>query len=99
MAIPDLVRRVPLDGILRIDVGLEGEWSGTVTTIWSPGKPVDVGNVTRFHRVHKPSLELYFEGAWVGLHCFDRADGLNVFDEELAREIVSFIEASISPKN
>jgi hypothetical protein len=47
------------------------------------------------HAHHKPSVELYFEGAWVGLHCFWTRDGENFFDEEAARVLIRYVEAGI----
>ena len=95
-ALPGLLKEISLAGILRVDAGLEGDWSGSVTTIWSPGTALVVDGVMRSHPHHKPSLELYFDGSWVGLHCFSRVDGTNRFDEDLARRVVSFIENAIS---
>ncbi len=95
--IPDLVQSIPLEGILRIDVGLEGDWSPTVKTVWSRGRrSIDFSQVTRAHPSHKPSLELYFEGAWLGVHCFQRIDGDNVFDEERASRLIQFVETSLA---
>lgn len=66
-----LLRVIPLDGILRIDVGLEGDWSGSVVTVWTRDQGlVGFDHVARSHSDHQPSAELYFEGAWVGVHCF-----------------------------
>ena len=48
--------------------------------------------VVTSHPTCRPSLELYFDGAWVGLYCFRvTADG-NVFDADLAAQIVRWVE-------
>lgn len=80
---------VALDGILRIDAALEGDWSGTVVTVWRPGEmEPDFSQVVLEHPEYHPSLELYFEGRWVGVHCFRREGDQNRFDEEKARALV-----------
>ena len=91
--IPDLLRHIPLGGILRIDAGLEGDWSPSVATVWSRGAGrQDFSNAIRSHPSHKPSLELYFQGAWLGIHCYNRIDGQNVFDEAFAARIIEYVE-------
>ncbi len=90
---PLIVREISLDGIRRVDVALEGDWSPTVITVWTRDRGrSDFSAVVRSHKTFKPSLELYFEGAWVGIHCFNRVDGENVFDEELATKVLEFVE-------
>ena len=48
-----------------------------------------------FHEVLKPSVELYFDNSWVGMHCFKRIDNMNVFDKELALRIIDYVEARL----
>jgi hypothetical protein len=94
--IPDILSRIPLDGIVRIDAGLEGDWSPSVATVWSRESGfVGFSNVIRSHPSHNPSLELYFDGAWLGIHCHTRINGKNVFDETFARRIIEFVEKSL----
>ena len=47
------------------------------------------------HPSFKPSLELYFDDHWVGIHCYWRVDGRNVFDGELAQTVIDFVEAKL----
>ena len=92
----DLVRAVPLDRVARIDVGLEGDWSGSVVTVWTrDGGLVGFERVERSHPAHKPSIELYFDGAWAGVHCFRVNAGVNEFDEVLAKDLVRLVESHI----
>lgn len=87
---------VQLDGILRIDAALEGDWNGTVATVWWRGETEpDFSQVVREHREYRPSLELYFAGKWVGVHCFRREGDRNRFDEEKARALVSEVVESL----
>ena len=65
--------------------------------IWlrSAGR-LDADPVTTRHPRFRPSLELYFEGAWVGLHCYrEEQDGL-VLDEERMEEVLRWVEAALS---
>ena len=39
----------------------------------------------------QPSIELYFDGLWLGRPAFQRRDGINVFDDREAREIAAYI--------
>ncbi|MFX0199439.1 MAG: hypothetical protein ACFFCW_25230 [Candidatus Hodarchaeota archaeon] len=66
-----------------------------MVTIWTRNKgKLGFSKVTRTHSTHKPSLELYFENAWFGIHCFNRINGENVFDEEFALQILEYVEAN-----
>lgn len=85
------IGRLPLGSLDRIDVALEGSWSETVRTVWRPGDAApDLGSPLS-HPSLVPSLELYWDGAWLGLHCYRRAGELNVLDEELARAMVAAV--------
>ena len=88
---------VNVQGLLRIDVGLEGDWSGSVVTVWTrEGGLLGFDAVVRSHPEHKPSAELYFDGAWIGVHCFRVEAGVHVFDEAAARGLVEEIESRLS---
>ena len=92
--IPLIVREISLDKIQRIDLALEGNWSPTVVTVWSREQGViGFADAILTHPDNKPSLELYFEDSWLGIHCFNRIDGQNVFDEEFATRIIEYIES------
>ncbi|MCG8604711.1 hypothetical protein MJD09_06905 [bacterium] len=79
-----------------MDVALEGDWSGTVVTVWDRNRgPADFWEVTRSYPSFKPSLELYFLGAWVGIHCSKREDDKNVFDEDFARKIIEYVDKMV----
>lgn len=85
-----LLNGIQLDGILRIDAALEGDWSGTVVTVWRRGEnEPDFSQVALEHPEYRPSLELYFEGRWVGGHCFRREGDQNRLDVEKARALVN----------
>ena len=96
-AVPESLRSVPLDALTRIDVALEGAWSETVVEVWSRrGGRSGFGDVVRFHPTRPPSVELYFPGYWIGIHCFRVApDGLE-FDEPRAHAIIAYVEARLA---
>ena len=89
-----LLETAPLHAVLRIDIGLEGDWSNSVVTVWTREAGfTGFETVAAAHARFKPSLELYYDGGWIGLHCY-QDDGTNRFDEALAREIIARVEAS-----
>jgi len=91
----DILRVIPLDKVVRIDVGLEGNWSESVVPVWRRGEGLlGFEQVARSHPDHKPSMELYFDGAWVGVPCFVHQGGANVFDSDLAAQLVQRVESS-----
>ena len=91
--IPKIIEEISLNELNKIDVALEGDWSSTVVTIWTCEKGFQgFSEVARSHERFKPSLELYFDGMWVGLHCFNRVDNENVFDEQLAMKVVEYVD-------
>jgi hypothetical protein len=93
VSVPRILDSLPLDGLLRIDAALEGDWSSTVRTVWfADTRCRSLEDHLPTHPAFKPSLELYFDGWWVGSHCYRREGGLNVFDKEAAHAIVDFIE-------
>jgi hypothetical protein len=89
----ELVERLSLDDLVRIDVGLEGDWSPSATTVWTRDDGV-VGfdAAPQGHDRHIPSLELIFPEHWVGLRCYVREGNRNAFDEGLARTVVEVVE-------
>ena len=91
--IPTIVKVIPLDDILRIDAALEGNWSSSVVTVWSrEAGHMGFSKIIAAHPTFKPSLELYFRGVWIGIHCFRRTDEGNVFDTSLAEKIIQYVE-------
>ena len=97
MELRPLLSTCPLDELTRIDFGLEGNWSPTVTTVWTreSGRQGQT-DVVREHEFFKPSLELYFVDGWIGLHCFSRVGNANVFDEDLLEHVIDDVEAAIA---
>ena len=94
IAIPLIIHEISMKTIQRIDVALEGDWSPTVVTVWSPEQgSTGFSEVTGLHSENKPSLELYFKDSWIGIHCFNRINGKNVFDEAFARRIIEYVES------
>ena len=97
MELPRLLSACPLADLMRIDVGLEGDWSGSVTTVWSRANGWQgLSRVVRGHEKFKPSLELYFIGGWIGLHCFNRVGKTNVLDEAFLQRVVLQVEKAIT---
>ena len=91
--LPEIIREISLDTLLRIDVALEGNWSATVVTVWSRDRgSIGCEDVVHTHESFKPSLELYFDGSWLGLHCLTRIGGKNVFDESFATRVIAYVE-------
>jgi hypothetical protein len=100
MTVPDILAQISLDGLIRIDAALEGDWSGTVATVWTREKGrLGFDAVAGPHPAFRPSLELCFTGSWVGIHCFFVSDGQNVFNEPFARDIVDYIEYQLRKKD
>jgi hypothetical protein len=91
--IPEILQDIPLERLKRIDLALEGDWNKTVIEVWQR-KTGFLGwrQKTLNHPEFKPSLELYFQDSWVGIHCFKRTEDLNVFDWEKGEKIIQFIE-------
>ncbi|GEM_PF-1934338 len=90
--LPDILTRLAFHDILHIDVALEGDWNPTVITVWSREKGfVGFTHIVRSHPRLIPSLELYFPDYWIGIHCFQHIDGVNVFDEDLAMRIIEYV--------
>lgn len=97
MDLPALLSACQLADLTRIDVGLEGDWNPTVTTVWTSERgQLALAGVTREHEVLKPSLELYFADGWIGLHCFRRTANVNVLDEERLLRVIHDVEAACS---
>ncbi len=93
----NLLNSISLDGIKRIDVSLEGDWSDSVTTVWARNRGFPgFERVRRSHEKHRPSLEFYFDGSWVGVHCCNSENDHNVFNEKLARELLDFVESRLN---
>lgn len=92
--LPKILDALPLSAVGRIAASLEGDWSPSAVDVWRRGAGgPDFSRVVRRHPLHRPSLELYVGEAWIGVPCFVREGGENVFDEELARAIVRRVEA------
>ena len=92
----EVVASVPVAKITRIDVGLEGDWSGSVVPVWTrESGALGFDAVVASHPTHRPSLELYFDCAWVGMHCFRATAAGNVFDADLAAQVVRWVELQL----
>jgi hypothetical protein len=91
--IPLIIRKFPLSGIHKVIAALEGDWNATMVTVWTRSTgTLGFSAVTRSHPTFKPSLELYFGDTWLGIHCFKRINGENIFDEEFALTLLEYIE-------
>ena len=90
--IPAWLAGVAFTEVVRIDVGLEGDWSATVRAIWTPadGFLVFLAAGLR-HAKFRPSLELYFDAGWIGIHCYRVVGGEFVLDEDEAAAIVEYV--------
>jgi len=93
-SIPRWLSGVPVDRVIRIDVGLEGNWSETVRPVWSRSTGfTGFEQVPRCHSEHRPALELYLADGWIGIPCFQVRNGQNVLDEARARRLVDYVES------
>ena len=92
----DVIKKISVENIKRVDVALEGDWNRTVTTVWDRKKGFEgFSKVKKQHAIYKPSVELYFHDYWVGIHCYRRMKGKNVFDTELALKIIRYIDCRL----
>jgi hypothetical protein len=81
-----LIETLPLEGLVRIDAALEGDWSHSITTVWTCEKGLlGFGEMRMSHAEHLPSIELMFREQWVGVRCLVRDREQNRFDETSAR--------------
>jgi hypothetical protein len=88
-----LIGRLSLDELVRIDAGLDGAWSDTVTTVWTRERGLlGFGGAPTGHSDQVPSLELMFPNYWVGVRCFVRDRDRNVFDETFATAVIDLVE-------
>lgn len=91
--LPDWLGWLQPGTALRIDVGLEGDWSGTVRTLWTPGhRGRDLHPPLLAHPQFRPCVEIYLRDGWWGIHCFRHHNGHYVFDAEKAIAIIRFVE-------
>ena len=98
--IPSIISAIPLNGIQKVIAALEGDWNRTMVTLWdSKKKLIDFSPVKLVHPTLKPSVELYFEHSWVGIHCFKRIKRKNVFDEKFAKSLLEYIESNCEISN
>ena len=94
MTIPAWLDHVPLHDLVRVDLALEGAWSETVRPVWTAAEGrLDLPGDELRHPRHRPALELYFDGDWIGLHCYGEVGGEFVFDRSRAEAILTYIEA------
>ena len=94
--LPDILKEISLADIIRIDYALEGNWNNTVVTIWSRDKGfIGYPEENLMHNTLKPSIELYFNKLWLGIHCYNRINNKNIFDKEYADIIIKYIEDNI----
>jgi hypothetical protein len=91
-SLPQWLQSVPVERVVRIDAGLEGQWSETVTAVWSPESGVvNFSDVVRSHPDYRPALELYLDDCWIGIPCSVFQDGRHVLDEDKARQLIEYV--------
>lgn len=95
--IPSAIKQLDLSGLIRIDYSIEGAWNDNLTVIWERDKGMlDYSSINRSHEIHKPAIELYFPGYWLGLHCYNEDQGKYIFDENYALRIIKYIEKQLN---
>jgi hypothetical protein len=73
--IPSWLEGFPTELVERVDLGLEGDWSRTVRTVWSrEGGLLGYDGAELEHATHRPAAELYLRDGWIGVHCFTKED-------------------------
>lgn len=97
MELMPLLSACDLHCLTRIDVGLEGDWSPTARAVWTrEDGTLSLGGIVREHATLKPSLELYFDDGWIGIHCYRRVESSIVLDEDLLRKVIDQVEAAMA---
>ena len=92
-SLPAWLDDVPAHKVVRIDVGLEGQWSETVTAVWSVADGFrGFDDVAKNHPTHRPAVELYLEDGWIGVPCSIESPDGQEFDEALARDLIAYVE-------
>jgi hypothetical protein len=100
MDLPPLLSACRLEDLTRIDVGLEGDWSTTVQVAWTRADGSLNPEEHRLeHEAFKPSLELYFDNGWIGLHCSRRVGGMNVLDVSFLKRVIDTVEAALAAED
>ncbi len=90
---PDWLRDVPVQKVIRIDVGLEGQWSETVTAVWSVADGFGgFDDVVKHHPRYRQAVELYLQDGWIGVPCSIESPDGHEFDEALARDLIACVE-------
>lgn len=92
-SIPPWLWDVPMEHVIRIDAGLEGRWTETVTPVWSEVAGfVGFGRAVTSHPRYRPALELALADGWIGVPCFRVCGGRNVLDQAKARLLIARVE-------
>ena len=93
----EMLDDLSLDDLVRIDAGLEGDWSDTVVTIWTRQDGlIGFGSAPASHSEHFPSVELIFRAHWLGMRCYVRHAGLNELDERMAMTVIELVERRLA---
>lgn len=97
--IPLCLTTISHEDILRIDLGLEGDWSNTVVTVWSRRQGlVGFSHAIASHPNYKPSLEFYCRDSWLGIHCCVRKNGMYILDEIYAARLIEYVVSKSNKK-
>ena len=96
MDLRPLLSASPLEDLIRIDLGLEGDWSASVRVAWTRAHGTQRLDGRQLeHSSFKPSLELYFVDGWIGMHCYRRVADKYVLDVELLKSVIELVEATV----
>lgn len=91
----DVIRTInglPLRELKRIDCAFEGDWSGSVRTVWSCDDPaVNLPGPAWVSDRFLPSLELMFDTTWFGIRCYTEQGGTYGLDVERATAIIDHV--------
>ena len=90
----DVIRKLPLEKVEKIDAGLEANWNATVTTLWTKNDGfLGFDKLEKEHSENKHCVELHFDnGCWFGFLCSDRINDKYVFNEKLVLEIIEMVK-------
>ena len=91
--LPNVLKEINLYGIIRLDYSMEGNWNDNLKVLWTREDGfLGYEGITESHETYNPCLELYFDGYFLGIKCFNRIENKNVVDKEMIELIIKYIE-------
>ena len=92
--IPPWLETFAADLVDHIELGLEGDWSATVRTVWSRDQAfLGFDGPATEHTDFRPAPELYLADGWIGVHRFRFEDGRYVLDRAKAEALIEHVRS------